>query len=119
MNPQLEGVEAIEGTYPFDVRTSVERYRINRFCWNMAKAEFRARFALDEEGTCRQEGLSDAETKLVLARDWLGLVQHGTNFFVLEKFARLVGRTNLEVYAEMRGETFDQFMATRKVPEAR
>lgn len=119
MNPQLEGVEGIGGTYAFDVRVSVARYRINRFCWNMARGDFRARFKADEEGTCRAEGLTAEETRLVLGRDWLGLIRHGTNFFVLEKFARLVGKTNLEVYAEMRGETFDEFMATRRVPDAR
>lgn len=119
MNEQLEGATEIEGTYPFDVRTAVARYAINRFCWNMARAEFRARFKADEAGVCRAEGLSEEETRLVMNRDWIGLIRHGTNFFVLEKFARLVGKTNLEVYAEMRGETFDQFMATRRVPEAR
>ena len=52
-------------------------------------------------------------------RDWLGLVRYGVNFFVLEKFARLVGKSNLEVYAAMRGESFEEFLATRRVPEAR
>lgn len=47
-----------------------------------------------------------------------GLIRGGANFFVLEKFARLVGETNLEVYASMRGETFDEFMLTRAVPDA-
>lgn len=119
MNPQLEGAQDIGGTYPFDVRTAVARYRINRFCWNMARPEFRARFKADEARLCREEGLNAEETRLLTERDWIGLIRYGVNFFVLEKFARLVGRTNLEVYAEMRGETFDEFMATRRVPDAR
>ena len=40
-------------------------------------------------------------------------------FFVLEKFARVVRMSNLEVYAKMRGESFEDFMKTRRVPEAR
>jgi len=31
MNPQLQGIEDIEGTYVFDVRQSVKALRLNRF----------------------------------------------------------------------------------------
>jgi hypothetical protein len=79
----------------------------------------RSEFEQDEAAACHKAGLTEEETALVRDRNWLGLIQHGANFFVLEKFARLVGKTNLEVYASMRGETFDEFLATRQVPEAR
>ncbi len=85
----------------------------------MRTAESRAEFQRDEAAACRKAGLTDQETALVRDRNWLGFVQYGANFFVLEKFARLVGETNLEVYASMRGETFDEFLATRQVPDAR
>ena len=64
-------------------------------------------------------GLNDKEKQLIRNQDWIGLIRAGASFFVLEKFARVAGRTNLEVYAMMRGETFDEFMATRRVPECR
>lgn len=118
-NPQLEGVDGIGGTYAFDLRTAAETLHLNRFFWTMREPRVRDRFRADEAGTCREAGLTDGETAMVLARDWIGLVRHGANFFVLEKFARLSGVTNLEVYASMRGETFDQFMQTRRVPDAR
>ena len=118
-NAQLEGVEDIEGTYAFDLSTAVNTIRLNRFFWNMREPGYRAVFKADEAAACEQAGLTAAETALVQARDWIGLVKHGANFFVLEKFARLVGSTNLEVYASMRGETFDDFMLTRQVPDAR
>jgi hypothetical protein len=85
----------------------------------MRLPEARAEFSADEQAACEAAGLTAEETRMVRERDWIGLVRYGTNFFVLEKFARLVGETNLEVYAEMRGETFDEFMATRRVPDAR
>lgn len=119
MNPQLEGIETIPGTYPFDIRTANRTLSINRFFWNMISAEWRARFIEDEEGTMEAAGLTEEEKKLVRARDWLGLVKHGVNFFVLEKFGRVVHKTNLEIYAIMRGETFEEFMKTRRVPDAR
>ena len=118
-NPQLEGVERIGGTYAFDIRTAVDKVRLNRFFWNMREPAYREAFKADEAAACEAAGLTEEETALVRERDWLGLVRNGANFFVLEKFARLVGETNLEVYASMRGETFDEFMQTRQVPGAR
>ncbi|ADZ71557.1 gallate dioxygenase [Polymorphum gilvum] len=118
-NPQLEGASEIEGTYVFDIQTATKRINLNRFFWNMKNPEFRATFSADEAAACRKAGLTPEETRMVAERDWIGLVRYGANFFVLEKFARLVGETNLEVYAEMRGETFEEFLATRQVPDAR
>jgi gallate dioxygenase len=118
-NIQLEGLDEIEGTYAFDLDVAVRKVQLNRFFWNMRLPEAREEFRSDEAAACKAAGLTDAETELVRTRDWIGLVRDGANFFVLEKFARLVGETNLEVYASMRGETFDEFMATRQVPDAR
>jgi gallate dioxygenase len=118
-NPQLAGVEDIAGTYPFDVRKATHALRLNRFIWNMRDPAYRENFKRDERAACAAAALTDEETRLVLDRDWLGLVKYGANFFVLEKFARLAGKSNLEVYAMMRGESFDEFMATRQVPGAR
>jgi len=56
---------------------------------------------------------------MIRRRDWLGLVRYGVNFFVLEKFARVVKLSNPDVYASMRGESLEQFLATRNVPGAR
>ena len=119
MNPQLEGVEALHGTYPFDVARSVERMRINRFFWNLTLPAWRERFVADEPALCREAGLTAEETALVKARDWLGLVKYGANFFVLEKALRVLKTTNLHAYAQMRGETFEDFLKTRRVPEMR
>ncbi|MCK9508307.1 MAG: protocatechuate 3,4-dioxygenase [Pigmentiphaga sp.] len=119
MNPQLQGAEAIAGTYPFDLRVSNRALRLNRFFWNMIQAPSRDAFHRDPEQAMAQAGLSEEEKALVRTEDWIGLVRYGGNFFVMEKFARVVKKTNLEVYAMMRGESFEDFMKTRKVPDAR
>lgn len=119
MNPQLAGLEDLEGTYVFDLRTSHRALKLNRFLWNMISADMRDRFKADPEKTMTEAGLKDEEKALVRAQDWIGLIRYGASFFVLEKFARVAGRTNLEVYAMMRGETFDEFMKTRRVPDCR
>ncbi len=119
MNPQTEGLEDLFGTYVFDLRTSHRALKLNRFLWSMIGAPARERFLADEDLAMTEAGLSETEKSLLHQRDWLGLVQHGANFFVLEKFARVARKTNLEVYAIMRGETFEEFMATRRVPDCR
>lgn len=119
MNPQTAGLEDITGTYLFDLKTSHRALKLNRFLWNMKNAETRERFTADPEATMTEFGLSDQEKEMVRAKDWIGLVRHGASFFVLEKLARVYNWTNLEVYASMRGETFDEFMKTRRVPECR
>ena len=119
MNRQLQGLDDIAGMYLFDVRTSVDRLRLNKFFFSLTRPENRARFLQDEAAACRDAGLSEEEIRLLAARDWLGLIKHGASFFAMEKFIRLVGKTNLEVYAAQRGETLEEFMQTRKVPDAR
>lgn len=119
MNPQLEGVERIEGTYVFDLRTSMRALRLNRFLWNLREESHREQFRKNEGEAMVAAKLSPEERAMVMQRDWLGLIRYGVNFFVLEKFARVVKMTNLEVYAEMRGESLTGFLKTRRVPDAR
>ncbi len=119
MNPQLAGIESIPGTYIFDLRVSHRALKLNRFFWNMIGKAWRDRFEADPEQLMTDAGLDEHEKQLVRAQDWIGLIRYGANFFVLEKFARVSRKTNLEVYASMRGESFDDFMKTRRVPDAR
>ena len=119
MNPQLQGIEQIEGTYPFDLRTSIRTLRLNRFFWHLAQPEKRQLLLEDPDRAFAEARLSEEERRLVTERDWIGLVRYGVNFFVLEKFARTVRLSNMEVYASMRGESLEAFLKTRQVPEAR
>jgi gallate dioxygenase len=118
-NPQLMGLDDVAGTYLMDVRQSSKALTLNRFFWRMREQAHRDAFVADEEALYERSGLTEEERGLVRRRDWIGLVRYGVIFFVLEKFARVVGKTNLEVYASMRGETLEQYLSTRRVPEAR
>lgn len=118
-NPQTAGVETISGTYIFDLRTSNRTIRFNHFFWSFVRPERRDAFLKDEEAAMTTAELSEHEKELVRARDWLGIVQYGVNFFALEKMARVLKKSNLEVYATMRGEDLETFMLTRNVPTAR
>ena len=52
---------------------------------------------------------------LILGRKWIEMIRRGVIFFVLEKMAAVLGVSNPEIYAAFRGETLEQFQATRKV----
>ncbi len=119
MNPQLAGMDKLEGTYVFDIEVSNKALKLNRFFWNMIRAEWRSRFNADPEAVMTEAQLNDVEKDLVRRQDWLGLVQYGANFFVIEKFARVAKMSNMQVYAIMRGESFEDFLKTRQVPDAR
>jgi gallate dioxygenase len=118
MGVQLEGVDALAGTYPFTIERSVESYRLSRFLHGLVRPEVRARFVADEAGLMREAGLGEDEQALVRTRDWRGLIHHGVIFFLLEKLGAVVGVSNPHIYAAMRGETLEDFQKTRNAPGA-
>ena len=81
----------------------------------MVKPAHRARFVNDFEALASEFGLSDEEMDLIRGRKWVEMIRRGVIFFVLEKMAAVLGVSNPEVYAVFRGETIEQFQATRKV----
>jgi gallate dioxygenase len=113
MAEQLAGIEAMTGTYPFDIARSVKGYRVNKYLHAMIDPAHRARFLADEEGALAAADLSDEERDLIRRRDWQGLIHYGAIFFMLEKLAAVTGISNLHVYAAMRGESLEDFMKTR------
>lgn len=119
MNPQIEGLEALAGTYVFDLRTSNRNLKINRFFWNMIRAESRDAYLADPEKAMRMADLTEGEIDMIRRLDWIGLIRHGVNFFVMEKFARVVRIPNLVLYSSMVGLSFEDFMLTRRVPKMR
>jgi gallate dioxygenase len=119
MNPQLQGIEALPGTYPFDLERSARGLRLNRFLRGLIVPESRQRFREDPEAALAQAGLTEEERHMVRTRDWGAMVRYGATFFALEKLARVSGVSNPEMVAQMRGETLEQFLKTRRVPGAR
>lgn len=115
---QLAGVEALEGSYPFTLETSVRAYRLNKFLHDMTRPAHRARFLADEEGAFEAAELTLQERELVRRRDWRGLIHYGVIFFMLEKLGAVLGVSNLHIYAAMRGESLEAFQQTRNAPGA-
>ncbi len=115
---QLDGVEKLAGTYPFNFARSVKTYRLNDFLHRMVEPAHRAHFLADPEAAFDAAGLTEEERDLVRRRDWRGMIHYGVIFFVLEKLGAVVGVSNLHIYAAMRGETLEQFQKTRNAPGA-
>ncbi len=115
---QLAGVERLAGCHPFTIERGVKAYRLNRFLHRLIEPAFRAAFLADPESLFEAEGLDATERDLVRRRDWRGLIHHGVIFFMLEKLGAVVGTSNLHIYAAMRGEPLEAFLATRNAPGA-
>ena len=119
MNPQLQGLETLDGTHLFTLERSGQALRLNRFLHGLIVPENRGLFRDDAEKAMEKAGLNAEEKQLVRERDWAGLIRYGASFFCLEKLARVLGVSNPEIVAAMRGETLDAFLKTRNVPGAR
>lgn len=113
---ELEGAADLAGTYPFTHARSHANLRINAFLHDLVHPTHRARFMQDFDALAQERGLTEQERALIRERQWLQMIRRGVSFFVLEKMAAVLGVSNPEVYAAFRGETLDQFLASRKVP---
>lgn len=112
---ELQGAGALPGTYPFTHARSHANLRINRFLHALVQPDHRARFLIDFEALASEHGLTEEEKDLIRGHQWIEMIRRGVIFFVLEKMAAVLGVSNPEVYAAFRGETLEQFQATRKV----
>jgi gallate dioxygenase len=119
MNPQLKGVEQLEGTYLFDLAASAKALRLNRFLHGLIVATNRTSFKEDPEAAFGKAGLSAEERRMVRELDWAALMRYGASFFCLEKLGRVKGVSNPEMVAGFRGESLEEFLKTRNVPGAR
>ena len=105
--------EAIEGTVVFTGARSHQGYRINKLAMSLTDPTKRDAFRADERAYMAKFGLTEVEMDLVARRDWTGLVDAGGSIYVLLKIAATVGQNLLQIGAQMRGETLEEFMAAR------
>ncbi|MBN1237383.1 MAG: gallate dioxygenase [Gammaproteobacteria bacterium] len=113
INREWDGVDRLEGTYPFTLDTSVRAYRLNKFLHDLIEPAKRELFLRDQEAAFEEAGLTEEERDMVRRRDWRAMIHYGVIFFMLEKLGAVIGTTNLHIYAAMRGETLEEFQKTR------
>ena len=108
----------IRDTTIFDLRLSRSGQRLNKLCASLCKPENRDAFKRDEEAYLSKFGLSDREQDLVRRRDFQGLIEAGPNIYFLLKIGSVTGNGLYKMGAQMRGESYDQFLASRNFKDA-
>jgi protocatechuate 4,5-dioxygenase, alpha chain len=111
-------VRPIPDTTVFDLRASRRGYRLNRLCAALCRPENRAAFQRDEETFLDRFSLTQGEKALVRNRDFQGLIDAGTNIYYLLKIGSVTGTGLYRMGAQMRGETYEEFLATRNLKDA-
>jgi protocatechuate 4,5-dioxygenase alpha chain len=110
---QLRSGAKVADSPVFDLAMSWRGFRINKMCNALSQASERTAFKADEEGFMARFRLTEEEKNLVRARDFPGLLAHGGNIYFLIKLGVVTGNGLYAMGAKMRGESYDQFLATR------
>ncbi|MBC5781353.1 protocatechuate 3,4-dioxygenase [Ramlibacter sp. USB13] len=103
----------IQGSEVFDLANSWRGYRINKMCNALSQAHNRQSFQQDEEAFMAAYKLTEEEKQLVRNRDFSGLLAAGGNIYFLLKLGVVTGNGLYKMGAKMRGESYEQFLATR------
>jgi protocatechuate 4,5-dioxygenase, alpha chain len=115
---QLTPGVRIHGSEVFDLALSWRGLRINRMCNALSQAARREAFKRDEEAFMAAFQLTEEERQLVRERDFSGLLAAGGNIYFLLKLGVVTGNGLYMMGAKMRGESYEQFLATRNEPGA-
>ena len=120
MTQQIDPARPIPDTSVFDGTQSRLGYRLNKFAMSMTQAGNREALKTDPEAYMERCGLSEAEKQCVRDRDWRRMVdEHGGNIYMIMKVGAVLGQGLYQIGAQQRGETYEQFLATRNASGAR
>nr|WP_246624703.1 protocatechuate 3,4-dioxygenase [Oceanobacter mangrovi] len=100
------------------MQLSRQGYPVNKMCNSLKSQQNRDEYLADEEAYMAKYQLSEEQKQAIRERDWLKLTQLGGNLFFFLKLAATLGYGLYQIGAEMRGESYEEFMATRQVPGA-
>lgn len=116
---RLGGNREIPGTFVFTGERSARGYHLNKFAMSLIRPENRDAFRADEAAYMDRYGLTEGEKGMVTRRDWDAMIRHGGNIYIILKIGGAIGVSLLQMGAQMRGETPDEFLATRPGANAR
>jgi protocatechuate 4,5-dioxygenase alpha chain len=110
----------IPGTYVFDHTRARAGYELNKLAYSLTDPANRAAFQRDQEGYMARYSLTEEQKAAIRRRDWLALVkEHGGNIYYIYKLGAATGAGLYHMGAQMRGETYEQFLETRGAKGAR
>jgi protocatechuate 4,5-dioxygenase alpha chain len=118
--PQLDPSRPIPDTCVFDGARSHAGYRVNKFSMSMTAPENREAFKADAESYLSRFALTEPEKQCIRDRDWRRLIEEfGGNIYFVMKVGAVLGQGLYQIGAQQRGETYEQFLATRNASGAR
>ena len=103
--------DEISGTYVFDGRRAHESYALNKMFYSFNEQSCRQEFDADPAAYCDKFGLTEAQKRLVLDQDFLGILRAGTNIYYMAKFAVPRGLTVQDAGAAFQGISTEAFKA--------
>ena len=112
------GQPVIQDTSIFDLRLSRRGARLNRMCAALCSRAEREAFKRDEEAFMARFFLTENEKNLIRKRDFKGLIEAGTNIYALLKIGSATGNSLYRMGAQMRGESYEEFLKTRNISGA-
>ena len=112
------GLSPIPDTSIFDLRASRRGYRLNKLCGSLCRPENRAAFKQHEESYMARFGLTESEKQLIRERNFAGMIDAGMNIYFMLKIGSVTGASLYRMGAQMRGESYEQFLATRNLRDA-
>ena len=106
----------IPGTCVFTGQRSRRGLNLNRFAYSLHEAANRDAYKADPESYMDRFGLSTWEKQMVREKDWKTLVEEGgASIYMLLKVGAITRDGLASIGAQQRGETLDEFLATRNV----
>jgi protocatechuate 4,5-dioxygenase alpha subunit len=108
----------IPDTTVFDLRASRRGFRLNRLCGSLCSPANREAFKADEEGYMARFGLTHEEKQLIRGRDFAGMIRAGMNIYWMLKIGAVTGNSLYRMGAQMRGESYEAFLASRNFKDA-
>ena len=120
MAKQVDTERPIPDTRIFDGAESRLGYRLNKFAMSMTDAANREAFKADEEAYMALSDLTEVEKQVIRDRDWRAMMEeHGGNIYMIIKIGAVIGHGLYQIGAHQRGETYEEFLATRNASGAR
>lgn len=110
-------MKEIPDTSIFDLRLSRRGVRLNRMCASLCDPKNRDAFKADEAAYLSRF-LNEQEKNLVRKRDFKALIEAGLNIYLMLKLGSVTGNSLYRMGAQMRGESYDAFLATRNIKDA-
>jgi protocatechuate 4,5-dioxygenase, alpha chain len=110
--------QEIPDTSIFDLRLSRRGIRLNKMCAALCSPAEREAFKRDEEAFMSRFALTQDEKNLIRKRDFKGMIEHGMNIYSMLKIGSATGNSLYRMGAQMRGESYEEFLATRNMKDA-